>query len=133
MLGQADISGETRFKTFVELLQEEMSKRRTLIVASGDLAHLGPAFDSPPLDTAAYEQMKVEDELLLKSLCQGSAAEFFNFMQAGQYNRNVCGLSPFYFTLKLLEQTQGRLIAYDRCLADMNRTSFVSVCGVVLE
>jgi hypothetical protein len=54
-------------------------------------------------------------------------------MQAGQYERNICGLSPFYFTLKLLGQTQGRLIAYDRCPADMNRTSFVSVCGMVLD
>lgn len=133
MLGRANIGRETRFPAFVEVLQEEMSKRRTVIVASGDLAHMGPAFDGPPLDSAAYDQMKVDDGLLMQTLCQGSAEGFFNFMKAGQYERNVCGLSPFYFTLKLLDQTQGHLIAYDRCPADTDKTSFVSVCGIVLE
>ena len=69
----------------------------------------------------------------MNSLCEGDAVNFFKFMQAGQYQRNVCGLSPFYFTLNVLKQTQGQTIAYDRCPADNNNTSFVSVCGVVLE
>ena len=133
MLGRADIGQEDRFKTFVEILQEEMAKRFTVIVASGDLAHLGPAFDGLPMDSADYDRMQVEDELLINTLGQGNADSFFNFMQAGQYERNICGSSPFYFTLKLLGQTQGRLIAYERCPADMNQTSFVSVCGMVLD
>jgi AmmeMemoRadiSam system protein B len=133
MLGRANIGPEARFNTFVEILQEEMVKRRTVIVASGDLAHLGPAFDGPPMDAADYARMQVEDELLIDTLSQGDADNFFKFMQAGQYERNICGLAPFYFTLKLLGQTQGHLISYDRCPADMNRTSFVSVCGMVLD
>jgi hypothetical protein len=104
-----------------------------VVVAAGDLAHLGPAFDGPPLDITAYEQMKVDDDLLVNALCQGDAAGFFEFMQAGQYERNVCGLSPFYFTLDVLGQTRGQTVAYDRCPADSDNTSFVSVCGVVLE
>jgi hypothetical protein len=103
------------------------------VVAAGDLAHLGPAFDGPPLDTAAYAKMKLDDDLLVDSLCQGDAKEFFSFMQDGQYERNVCGLSPFYFTLDVLGQTQGQTVAYDRCPADNNNTSYVSVCGVVLK
>ena len=63
----------------------------------------------------------------------GDAEKFFEFMQAGQYERNVCGLSPFYFTLSVLDQTEGQTIAYDLCPADNNNTSFVSVCGLVLE
>jgi hypothetical protein len=54
-------------------------------------------------------------------------------MQAGQYERNVCGLSPFFFTLSALGQTRGQTIAYDRCPADNRNTSFVSICGMVLE
>lgn len=133
MTGQADITAETRFKAFVEALREEMTKRRTLVVAAGDLAHLGPAFDSPPLDALAQAQMKVDDTALMDSLAQGSAEAFFKLMQDGQHQRNVCGLSPFYFTLGTLGQTHGQVIAYDRCPADHQNTSFVSICGMVLE
>ncbi|MBE7555318.1 MAG: AmmeMemoRadiSam system protein B [Anaerolineales bacterium] len=133
MMGQAKLEEETNFSILLDLLREEMTKRRTLVVASGDLAHLGPAFDGPPLDAAAQAQMKVDDKVLIDTLAQGSASAFFELMQAGQYERNVCGLSPFYFTLSALSHTQGQTIAYDRCPADNRNTSFVSICGMVLE
>lgn len=133
MIGQANIETEPRFKIFLDLLRQEMSQRRTLIVASGDLAHMGPAFDGPPLDKAAHAQMKVDDAVLMETLAEGKASAFFKLMQAGQYERNVCGLSPFYFTLSALGQSQGQIIAYDRCPADNRNTSFVSICGMVLE
>ena len=133
MTGQAAIEDEKRYSQFVDILRTEMEKRRTVIVSSGDLAHLGPAFGEPPLNVAAYDQIKVDDDALLENLCRGNADSFFKFMQAGQYQRNVCGLSPFYFTLKTLAHTHGQTLAYDRCPADQNDTSFVSVCGVVWE
>jgi len=133
MAGQADIETETRYRAFVDILRVEIENRRTIVVAAGDLAHLGPVFDGPPLDAGAQAQMKADDEALMDILCRGNATEFFNFMQAGQYQRNVCGLSPFYFTLSVLGQTHGQTISYERCPADNDATSFVSVCGIVLE
>ncbi len=133
MVGEASLDDEKRLHDFVKILRQEMKQRRTLIVASGDLAHLGPAFDGPPLDAAAQVKMKREDDELLTILSRGDAKTFFDFMQAGQYRRNVCGLSPFYFTLAALEETHGRTIAYERCPADYTDTSFVSVCGMILE
>jgi MEMO1 family protein len=133
MTDQANISAETRFKILVELLRAEMGQRRTLVVAAGDLAHLGPAFDTSPLDSGAYTQMKVDDATLMDTLAQGNAATFFKLMHNGHYQRNVCGLSSFYFTLDILGQTRGQVIAYDRCPADNQNTSFVSICGMVLE
>jgi AmmeMemoRadiSam system protein B len=133
MIGQADIKTQAAFEAFVEILRQEMTQRRTLVVAAGDLAHLGPAFDGPPLDALAQAQMKVDDTVLMDTLAKGSAATFFQLMQDGQHERNVCGLSPFYFTLSTLGQTRGQTIAYDRCPADHRNTSFVSICGMVLE
>lgn len=133
MTGQADISAETGFKDLVEVLRNEMTQRRTLVVAAGDLAHLGPAFDTLPLDAVGYTQMQVDDTTLMDTLAQGNAEIFFKLMHNGQHQRNVCGLSPFYFTLDTLGQTKGQVIAYDRCPADNRNTSFVSVCGMVLE
>jgi hypothetical protein len=77
--------------------------------------------------------MKIEDTALMEAICQGDAKAFLEFMKTGQYERNVCGLSSFYFTLDVLGHSQGQTIAYDRCLADHNGTSFVSVCGIVLQ
>lgn len=133
MLGETDLAAEAHLHDFVKILRQEMKQRRTLIVASGDLAHLGPAFDGPPLDGPALAKMEAEDEQLLATLSRGDAQTFFDFMQAGQYQRNVCGLSPFYLTLDALEESHGRTIAYERCPADTADTSFVSICGMVLE
>jgi AmmeMemoRadiSam system protein B len=131
--GQANIEDEPRFKAFVNVLREETSKHRTVVVAAGDLAHLGPAFDGPPLNAITQAQMKADDTALMDAICQGNAQTLLEFMKAGQYERNVCGLSSFYFTLDVLGQSQGQTIAYDRCPADHNDTSFVSVCGIVLQ
>lgn len=133
MVGQTDIEAEARYGAFVDILRGEIAHRRTIVVAAGDLAHLGPAFDGPPLDAVAQAQMKADDEALMDTLCRGNATEFLKFMQTGQYQRNVCGLSSFYFTLSVLGQTRGQTIFYERCPADINTTSFVSVCGIVLE
>jgi AmmeMemoRadiSam system protein B len=133
MTGQAEIAKETRYKTFVTMLREEMAQRRTVVVAAGDLAHLGPVFDTPPLNPKTREQMEKDDTTLMNVLCDGDAAAFFDFMKTGQYERNVCGLSSFYFTLDILEQSRGQTIAYDCCLADNDETSYVSVCGIVLH
>lgn len=133
MLNEADIAEDASIKAFVAALREIMASRRTLIVASGDLAHMGPAFDGPPITIADYEKMKVDDQALMNNLCLGNASTFFDFMKAGQFERNVCGLSPFYFTLSALQETQGQTISYDLCPADHNNTSFVSVCGLVWE
>ncbi len=133
MTGQADIKQEKKIEQFIEMLRGETKRRRTVVVAAGDLAHLGPAFDGPPLDSLAQAQMKADDTSLMEALCAGNAESFFEFMQAGQYRRNVCGLSPFYLALGVLGQSRGQVIAYDRCPADSQDTSFVSVCGIVLS
>lgn len=133
MVGQTSPQADSTLGAFMQALREEAGQRRTLVVAAGDLAHLGPAFDGAPLDAVAQAQMKADDEVLIDTICRGGADDFLNLMQNGQYKRNVCGLSPFYLTLSVLGETRGRSIAYDRCPADAQGTSFVSVCGVVLE
>ncbi|GAG18358.1 unnamed protein product, partial [marine sediment metagenome] len=47
--------------------------------------------------------------------------------------RNICGLAPIYLMLRILEDGHGEPAGYDRCPADINHTSFVSICGVVLD
>ncbi|MBN1218812.1 MAG: AmmeMemoRadiSam system protein B [Anaerolineae bacterium] len=133
MTSQARIEDEGKFKVFTDTLREEITRRRTVIVAAGDLAHLGPAFDGFPLDAVSQARMKVDDAALMEVICQGNAGAFLDFMKTEQYKRNVCGLSSFYFMLDILGPSQGQTIAYDRCPADPYHTSFVSICGIVLQ
>ncbi len=133
MTGQANIDDEPGYRAFIDTLRDEMTRRRTVVVAAADLAHLGPAFDGPPLNAATQAQMRVDDLALMEAICQGQAGSFLEFMKGAQYQRNVCGLPPVYFTLAVLGQTRGQTIAYERCPADNQGTSFVSVCGIVLQ
>ncbi len=107
--------------------------RRVLTVASGDLAHLGPAFDTAPITPALKTALKQDDERMLAPIIAGDADGFFDIIRAERGARNVCGTAPFYLTLKMLGRVQGEVTAYDCCIADENETSFVSVAGIVFD
>jgi AmmeMemoRadiSam system protein B len=116
----------------VEALREVAARRRTLVVAAADLAHVGPAFGGRPLDPLRRAKLRGDDERLLKSVCQGDARAFFDQIKAEGDRRNVCGLPSIYLTLQILEQTHGQVSGYEVCPADRANTSSVSVAGVLL-
>lgn len=118
----------------LDALTAALDGRRALVVAAADLAHSGPAFgDAMPMDLAARARMMAADDALIETVCAGDAQAFYEQIAAEDDRRNVCGLSPIYFTLRLLGETTGQRAGYDRCPADQQNTSWVSVCGVVLE
>lgn len=133
MTGEAQIEDETTYNAFVKILRDEMKQRRTVIVAAGDLAHLGPHFDTYPIDEPGYAKIKRDDDVLINTLAENDADAFLQLMRNGQYERNVCGLSSFYFTKSILGNSKGHLVSYDRCPVPGDDTSFVSICGLVLE
>jgi AmmeMemoRadiSam system protein B len=115
-------------------LNRALAGRAALIVAAGDLAHIGPAFgDSLPVDFAGRARLAAADDALIETICGGDAAAFYRQIATENDRRNVCGLAPIYLTLRLLGQTSGERAGYDRCPADANGTSWVSICGVALR
>ncbi len=131
----ADPATDPAFNAVLDALRAAIAGQRTVIVAAADLAHIGPAFGgSFPIDRIRYEQLQVSDEILIETITDGDAAAFFHTIAAEGDRRNVCGLPPIYLTLRLLGgNVRGELTGYDRCPADEQNTSFVSVCGVVLR
>jgi MEMO1 family protein len=119
----------------LEALRAQMAKRRILVLASGDLAHVGPAFRGKPLDTAARTALRAADEELLGHMAAGDAEGFFQAISAVQDANNVCGVMPIYLTLKLLAQTHsavsGHVTGYASCPADATNTSAVTIAGMV--
>jgi AmmeMemoRadiSam system protein B len=118
---------------FSAALARALEGRRALIVAAGDLAHIGPAFgDAMPVDFARHARLKTHDDALVDAICAGDEEAFFQLIAAEEDRRNVCGLAPIYLALRMLGGVTGERAGYDRCPADPNNTSWVSICGVTL-
>jgi AmmeMemoRadiSam system protein B len=127
-------TADPTFARALDALTEALGGRRVLVVAAGDLAHVGPAFgDALPVDFAGRARLAAADDALIEVICAGDAEAFYQRIKADDDRRNVCGLAPIYLTLRLLGETTGERAGYDRCPADQNGTSWVSVCGVVLK
>jgi AmmeMemoRadiSam system protein B len=125
---------EPTFAKTKAALNDALDGRTALIIAAGDLAHVGPAFGSAiPVDFSGRARLAAADDALIDTICTGDAEAFYRQIEAENDRRNVCGLAPIYLTLRLLGETSGERAGYDRCPADRNGTSWVSICGVAFK
>ncbi len=118
------------FARVLTSLREQTQGRRLLVVASGDLAHVGPAFGGAPLNAAGKARIQAADAELLNHLGRGDAAGFFAAIQRVGDRNNVCGVAPLYLTLRLLGAVQGEAIGYAVCPADEQNQSIVTIGGM---
>ena len=131
--GDADVEEDRANTVLVETLKRETAGRRTLVVAAGDLSHVGPAFGGAPVEMAGRAELKETDDELIDRMCSGDARGFFEAIKRVEDRNNVCGVSPIYLALRMLGDVRGERVSYDRCPADEHDTSLVSVCGVVFH
>lgn len=127
----------------LEVLQEVCKDRNALVVASGDLAHVGPAFSGPPLNEARRTVLQNADRMLIESMVQGDSHAFFESIRSVKDHNNVCGVTPIYLTMRLLsmlkaaenaaEGLAGTAVAYDTCPADDTNTSVVTISGILFS
>jgi len=95
------------------------------IIAGADLAHIGAQFgDRYPLDRTVLEQSKVKDQALLESVRQIDPEAFFGFVRNEGDRRRICGLTPIYFQLSLMDGAQGKVVTYDQWTDGASSVSF---------
>lgn len=117
----------------LEVLDEVISDRRTLVIAAGDLAHVGPAFGDPnPLDEVEKTRIESEDSQSISAICEGDSKRFLEISRSESDRRKICGLPPIYLMLRLLEGANGVHMGYDQCPADASNGSIVSIAGALL-
>lgn len=133
LTGSFDTNDQLLQEAVLGVLRRAMSGRRTIVVAAGDLAHIGPAFGTPPVDPGQLIRLKSADDELISAMCQGDAEGFAGAIQRVEDANNVCGVSPIYMTLRLLAPLSGSSHGYAVCPADTRQTSVVTICGVTLE
>ncbi len=118
----------------LDVLKQATASRKTVVIAAGDLAHVGPAFGDPyGIDIVERARLKVADEELMASICAGDEEAFFQHVKSERDRRRICGLPPIYMALRFLEETEGVVRGYAQCPADRQGMSFVSICGILLS
>jgi AmmeMemoRadiSam system protein B len=118
---------------FVEALRIAIgSSPGACLIASVDLAHIGPQFgDEQPVSPQRLSQLWTEDQQLLASVCAGDAVSWFDQVLQRRDENRICGLAPVYTLLEVLEPAQGELLKYDQAVAD-DASSCVSFASLAL-
>jgi len=131
--GDRNPGDDDEITRFIEAVGKATANKRTLIVAAGDLAHVGPAFgDLYPINLLEKARLSSADNELMSAIARGDAEEMFRQVKREGDRRRICGLSSIYLALRLLGKTSGDVTGYAQCPADEQGTSFVSICGIVL-
>ncbi|MBI2535273.1 MAG: AmmeMemoRadiSam system protein B [Deltaproteobacteria bacterium] len=101
--------------TFLRALRElaERESRRVCFVAGVDLAHVGRQFgDRDPITDDFLKWVEAEDQRLVERLAARDAPGFFNEIAKDQDRRRVCGFSPLYSLIHLVNGSQGNHLHY---------------------
>ena len=102
---------------FIETLGKIMRDdgRKICLVASADLAHVGRQFGHQFLvSETVMEEVKKKDLEMLESVITGDVDRFFEHILKEHDQRNICGLPPTYALLRLLENSEGKLLNYSQ-------------------
>jgi len=128
--GDAEPTADERMARAVQVLRQAVTGRNALVIAAADLAHVGPAFGGQPVDVWGRARLQAADEEIMERMSAGDAEGFFQAIRRVGDRWNVCGLPPIYLALRVLEPVKGQQVAYERCPADQDGTSLVSICGM---
>ena len=99
---------------------------RPFIVLSGaDLAHIGAQFgDAGTLDEIFLGRSRRCDEALLESVKKVDAKGFFETIREERDARRICGLTPIFIQLQLLEGSDCEIVSYDQWTDGQSSVSF---------
>ncbi|MEN6616366.1 MAG: AmmeMemoRadiSam system protein B, partial [Syntrophorhabdus sp.] len=95
------------------------------IIAGADLAHIGAQFgDSYPLHPTVLERSQKKDQEILGHIRNCDAGSFFAAIKDEGDGRRICGLTPIFFQLKLLENCASEIVGYDQWTDGKSSVSF---------
>ena len=127
--------GDARVEGFVGALRGTLEEaraagKRPCLVASVDLAHVGPQFgDADPVDGERLAALDRADRASLEAACRGDAEAFWWSVAEDGDARKVCGLAPIYTLLRTLDGCRGEVLRYSQW-PDPNGT--VTFCSVAI-
>ncbi|MEK6711993.1 MAG: hypothetical protein AABZ64_15600 [Nitrospinota bacterium] len=127
--------GDPRVEGFVRALREalkeaEQAGKRPCLLASVDLAHVGPQFgDEARVDGGRLAALERADLASLDAACRGDAEGFWWSVAEDRDARKVCGLAAIYTLLRTLDGCRGEVLRYSQW-PDPDGT--VTFCGMAI-
>jgi AmmeMemoRadiSam system protein B len=117
MLNQTAPEKTSAVGTFLRALRETAEKetRQVCLVAGVDLAHVGRQFgDREPITDEFLRWVETEDRRLVDRLLALDAPGFFSEIAKDQDRRRICGFSPLYSLIHLLDGAEGKHLKYSQ-------------------
>jgi hypothetical protein len=102
---------------FLKALRDMMEKesRSVCLIAGVDLAHVGMQFgDQEAITPDFLKWVEEEDRQLIEKLEALDTEGFFHEIAKDQDRRRVCGFSPLYSLIHLLDGDRGRCVKYSQ-------------------
>ncbi len=104
------------------------SGKRVCYIAGADLAHVGPRFgDEHPISDGFLKLLECDDRRMLERVEAVDADGFFANIRADGDRRKICGLSPIYTMLNVMDAREGRLLKYQYFPDPAGTVSFASM------
>jgi hypothetical protein len=125
--GDKDIKSDRELNDIIDNFKLVLARygKPYIIISGADLAHIGTQFgDRYNLDALALDQSRAKDEELLKYIGNVDADGFFKAIHDEGDRRRICGLTPIYFQLKLLEGSTGEIVSYKQWTDGQSSVSF---------
>ena len=117
VLSQSPPEKHPAVETFIKVVQDLVAQesRQICFVAGVDLAHVGKQFgDLEPITPDFLKWVETEDRVLIDRLAALDAPGFFGEIAKDQDKRRICGFSPLYSLIQLLDGNHGRTLKYDQ-------------------
>jgi AmmeMemoRadiSam system protein B len=124
-----------RIGSFIDAMASmiEAERRKVLIVAGVDFAHVGRKFgDDFVADESVAQRVQREDLALIEFIRRGDARGFFADIVKDRDARRICGLAPMYTQLELLGGRSGRLLKYGIAMEPDNGSA-VSFASLAID
>jgi AmmeMemoRadiSam system protein B len=126
---------DSRTGDFLKTMRDLVGKesRRVCLVAGVDLAHVGIQFgDEEPVTPDFLKWVEEEDGRLIEKLTAADAEGFFHEVAKDQDRRRICGFSPLYSLIHLLDGSRGRNLKYSQAVTPETRSA-VTFTSVVFD
>ncbi len=129
--------GETAdmIRQFAEALKLAIGRsgRRVCLIASADLAHVGPRYgDREGFEGERLERIKQADLEMLAYTEKVDGEGFLNYISEEKDKRRICGLSPIYILLKAIGAKKGQVLSHSHGEMD-GSGSVCSYASVIFE
>lgn len=125
---------DDKIRTLFDTLRKTIFERYSnpLFIASVDFAHVGRKFNDPFDGLDIIDEVNNHDNALIKHIANCDANAFFAEVTKVGDKYKICGLSPIYSLLSIVQPTRGHFLSRDYW-NDFENKSIVSFASFAFE